>query len=55
MELSQQLAADGLKVLPIRTPTVPPGTERLRISLSAAMQPADIDRLLDALRNNMNR
>ena len=55
VELSQQLAAEGLKVLPIRTPTVPPGTERLRISLSAVMQPAHVDRLLDALRNNMNR
>lgn len=33
--LSQKLADGGYKVLPIRTPTVPPGTERLRFSLSA--------------------
>lgn len=49
VELSQKLAEEGLKVLPIRTPTVPPGTERLRMSLSAAMTAEDIDRLLDTL------
>lgn len=47
--MSQALEREGLKVLPIRTPTVPPGTERLRISLSAAMTPGDIDRLLSAI------
>lgn len=45
VELSKRLLEDGFKVLPIRTPTVPPGTERLRISLSSAIAPADIDRL----------
>lgn len=35
LELSRKLADGGYKVLPIRTPTVPPGTERLRFSLSA--------------------
>lgn len=49
LSLSASLAADGFKVLPIRTPTVPPGTERLRISLSAALTPADIDRFVSAL------
>lgn len=39
IELSQMLFAQGYKVLPIRTPTVPPGTERLRFSLSAALCP----------------
>lgn len=33
--LSGKLRRNGFKVLPIRTPTVPAGTERLRFSLSA--------------------
>ncbi|MCM1484034.1 MAG: 8-amino-7-oxononanoate synthase [Muribaculaceae bacterium] len=48
--LSRRLLARGIKVLPIRTPTVPPGTERLRISLSAAMTDADVYNLLNAIR-----
>lgn len=43
--LSRQLREEGFKVLPIRTPTVPPGTERLRISLSAALKIDEIERL----------
>ncbi|MCM1355694.1 MAG: 8-amino-7-oxononanoate synthase [Staphylococcus sp.] len=43
--LSSRLLREGFKVLPIRTPTVPPGTERLRISLNATLSTADIDRL----------
>jgi len=34
--LSRKLEENGFHVLPIRTPTVPPGTDRLRFSLSAA-------------------
>lgn len=52
--LSQRLLERGFKVLPIRTPTVPPGTDRLRISLSAALTTADIDRfgaLLNQIEN----
>lgn len=45
VELSRRLLEEGFKVLPIRTPTVPPGTERLRISLSAAIPIDEIDRL----------
>lgn len=45
VRLSAQLAEEGLKVLPIRTPTVPPHTERLRISFSAALHPEDVCRL----------
>ncbi len=39
---SQRLLARGFKALPIRTPTVPPGTERLRFSLSASISTDDI-------------
>ena len=49
VSFSRRLLDAGLKVLPIRTPTVPPGTERLRISLSAAMTTADIDRLANEI------
>ncbi|MCH5218607.1 MAG: 8-amino-7-oxononanoate synthase [Muribaculaceae bacterium] len=45
VELSRTLAKEGFNVLPIRTPTVPPGTERLRFSLSATVSPAEIRRL----------
>ncbi|MDE6460472.1 MAG: hypothetical protein K2K52_06520, partial [Paramuribaculum sp.] len=37
IRLSSLLADEGLKVLPIRTPTVPPHTERLRISFSSSL------------------
>lgn len=43
--LSARLLDEGFKVLPIRTPTVPPGTERLRFSLSAAIDEDSILRL----------
>lgn len=49
VELSRRLLTRGFKVLPIRTPTVPPGTERLRISLSASLTTSDIDNFIDAL------
>jgi len=48
--LSQQLHEVGFHVLPIRTPTVPPSTERLRFSLSAALSESDIVHLSNALK-----
>lgn len=48
--LSRELEKKGYKVLPIRTPTVPAGTERFRFSLSAALTDGDIDGVLDCLK-----
>ena len=47
--LSEQLAERGFWVPAIRPPTVPQGAARLRVSLSAAHEPADIDGLVAAL------
>jgi 8-amino-7-oxononanoate synthase len=46
---SEHLARTGLLVPAIRPPTVPRGTARLRISLSAAHEAADVERLAAAL------
>ena len=48
--LAGSLWQRSLWVPAIRPPTVPPGTARLRISVSAAHTTADIDRLVTALR-----
>ena len=48
LELSAVLLEEGFKVLPIRTPTVPPGTERLRFSLSLDIKDDDIVRLVNS-------
>ena len=53
VDMSLQLRALGYKVLPIRTPTVPAGTERLRFSLSASMDVSDIDRVVNAIKSIM--
>jgi 8-amino-7-oxononanoate synthase len=49
LNASAALLQDGLWVPAIRPPTVPVGTSRLRVTLSAAHTDEDVSRLLDAL------
>lgn len=49
LALAQALRERGMWVTAIRPPTVPPGTARLRLTLTAAHKAQDIDALLEAL------
>lgn len=49
LTLAQQLRERNLWVTAIRPPTVPAGTARLRLTLTAAHQTQDIDNVLEAL------
>lgn len=49
MALSATLREQGMLITAIRPPTVPQGQARLRITLSAAHEEDDVDRLLQAL------
>ena len=46
VELSSRLEKHGILALPIRRPTVPPGGERIRFSLHAALTEDQIDDIL---------
>jgi 8-amino-7-oxononanoate synthase len=49
LNASATLLQKGLFVPAIRPPSVPPGTSRLRVTVSAAHTPQEIDRLADGL------
>ena len=49
VKLASELRANGFDALPIRRPTVPPGTERIRFSLNSSLRDDDISSLLSTL------
>jgi 8-amino-7-oxononanoate synthase len=51
VEISNALLNSGFLVSAIRPPTVPQGSARLRVTLSALHEEQHVDRLLDALDN----
>ena len=53
LALAQGLRERGILAAAIRPPTVPAGTARLRITLTAAHTEPQVDRLLDALRESV--
>lgn len=54
MQLSTRLRSHGFLVGAIRPPTVPSGTARLRITLTASHRRSDVDALLAALEHSLS-
>jgi 8-amino-7-oxononanoate synthase len=49
LQAQQELLDAGLRVVAIRAPTVPRGSERLRVTLSAAHTEQQVDALIESL------
>lgn len=49
LNLSARLRTRGVLALPIRRPTVPPGTERIRFTVNASLRREDIEYVLDCI------
>ena len=54
MAAAELLEAEGYLVVPIRPPTVPDGTARLRITFSAAHRREDVLGLAQVIRERVN-
>lgn len=55
LAFSARLREKGFLISAIRPPTVPEGTARLRVTLSAAHEEQDVDQLLEAMDENVRR
>jgi 8-amino-7-oxononanoate synthase len=53
IQASRLLEDEGFLVIPIRPPTVPDGTARLRLSFSALHPDDEIERLADIIRTRI--
>jgi 8-amino-7-oxononanoate synthase len=55
LDAAKELRRDGILVLAIRPPTVPRGTSRLRVTLSAAHADQEVQRLIQAITRVVTR
>jgi 8-amino-7-oxononanoate synthase len=55
LDLGEQLRKGGFWATPIRPPTVPKGTARVRLAFTRAHKESDVDRLLEILADQANR
>ena len=54
VELADIMQNEGFLIFPVRPPTVPVGTARFRLSLTADMQTSDIDGLAQLIRKRLD-